>query len=137
MRANRWGMMLLVLVMMVGAAGCGGSDAELEGQTWTLSGIGGRPAVSSAVSTATFTDGTLTGNSGCNEFSGTYTVSGDTMTIELGPVTLRACEGNIGEQETLLFEAFGATTNFAIDGTDLRLLDGAEMVLARYSSEAE
>ncbi|HSF85439.1 MAG TPA: META domain-containing protein [Acidimicrobiia bacterium] len=136
MRRNRWGTILLVLLLSLGVASCGGSDAELEGQTWTLEGVGGRVAVSSAISTATFTGGTLNGNSGCNEFSGTYSVTGDAMTIELGPATLRACEGNVGEQESALFEAFMTTTTFSIDGTDLRLLDEADTVLARYTSDA-
>ena len=126
---------MLVAALTLVIAACGGSDTSLEGQTWTLTNVGDSPAVATAIATLTFTSGELTGNSACNNFSGTYAVDGRSMTIQLGPATLRACTPDVNAQETAIFAALDATTQFGIAGTELRLLDDDRTVLARYTSE--
>ena len=135
-----FGRLLIVLAALtLVATACGGGDsADLEAQTWTMTGIGGRVALPSAVSTLTFAaDGSLNGNTGCNSFSTTYEVDGDRMTIDPQiAATLQACEPAVNDQEAAVFAALGDTTKYSIDGNDLRLLDDADTVLARYSADA-
>ncbi len=132
---SRWMLVGVVLLLVAGA--CGGSDADLEGQTWTMTGIGGSPSISTTISTLTFSEGTLTGNTGCNDFSTTYVVDGSSLTIDPEIAsTLKACEPAVNDQEAAVFAALTATTKFDISGSDLRLLDDTDTVLARYSSES-
>ena len=71
-------------------------------------------------------DGTVSGNAGCNTFSGTYTVDGSNLTF--GPLasTKIACEGAKGTLETAFLGAIQATTTYEItDAGELKLTAGA------------
>jgi heat shock protein HslJ len=103
-----------------------------------LTEVGGAPAVETAISTLTFTDGTITGNTGCNGFSTTYEETGSSMVIDPAiAATLMACDPPVMTQEASLFEAFANTAKFEISGSELQLMDDAGGTLARYSSESE
>jgi heat shock protein HslJ len=124
-------------VIVLTLAACG-SSAGLTDQTWMLTEVGGTPAVETAISTLTFTDGTITGNTGCNGFSTTYEESGSSMVINPAiAATLMACDPAVMTQEASLFEAFANTAKFEISGSELQLMDDAGGTLARYSSESE
>lgn len=74
-------------------------------------------------------DGTLSGTAGCNTYTTSYTVDGDTMTISPAASTMMMCEGPEGvmEQETQFLTALSTTATFQIDGSSLtlRTADGA------------
>ena len=124
-------------VIVLTLAACG-SSAGLTDQTWMLTEVGGTPAVETAISTLTFTDGTITGNTGCNGFSTTYEESGSSMVINPAiAATLMACDPAVMTQEAALFEAFANTAKFEISGIALQLMDDKGGTLARYSSESE
>lgn len=130
--------MLMLGALAVTLSACGGDDAGLSAQTWTLTEVGGEPAVATAIATLTFADdGTLSGNTGCNDFTTSYEVDGSSLTVTQ-PVaaTLRACEEPVMNQETAVFEALAATTKFSISGSELQLLDGSGATLARYAAES-
>ena len=60
-------------------------------------------------------DGTLSGNSGCNNYSTTYTVSGDQMTIAAPmAATMMACERGM-DLEAAYLAALGSVQNYSID----------------------
>ncbi|HEX7155123.1 MAG TPA: META domain-containing protein [Thermoanaerobaculia bacterium] len=77
-----------------------------------------------------FTSTDVTGNTGCNQLSGTYTVEGDALTF--GPLitTKRACLGANPEQEFL--RALEATRRWRVADHQLELLDGNGAVVARF-----
>lgn len=132
---RRWTVLLPLIVLTLAACG---SSAGLTNQTWTLTEVGGTTAVETAISTLTFTDGTITGNTGCNGFRTTYEKTGTSMVIDPAiAATLMACDPVVMTQEAALFEAFGNTAKFEISGSGLRLMDDAGGTLARYSSESE
>jgi heat shock protein HslJ len=74
--------------------------------------------------TAVFSeDGKLTGNAGCNTYSGSYTVDGDKL--DIGPVitTKKACAPDIMAQEAAYLRALEAATVFAIQANEMVLRD--------------
>jgi heat shock protein HslJ len=102
----------------------------LEGTAWRLDGITtGTDAVSSTLVgteiTATFAeDGTLSGSSGCNTYTTSYTVDRDALTID-GAImsTAMACEQDVMDQEAAYLAALVESAGFEIQGTTLTLLD--------------
>jgi heat shock protein HslJ len=107
----------------------------LAGTNWEAIGYNnGKQAVVSVMLgttiTASFgTDGNLTGNAGCNNYNGTYTVNGNQITI--GPLasTRKMCNDPAGvmDQETQYLAALETAATYQIEGTalELRTKDGA------------
>lgn len=72
--------------------------------------------------TATFTDGRISGDSGCNSYTGAYSV--DDTKISIGPLasTLRACaDPAVGEQESQFLAALELARTFSVAGGNLTL----------------
>ena len=130
----RLGLALAVaaLVAAVPAQAQGGSD-PLAGTSWRLIELNGQPVAGTEPLTLSFgTDGQVSGYGGCNQFSGPYTQSG--ASLRFGPLvsTRRACvEPGLNEQETAYFAALESTTRYSIEGGQLLLYSGNEVV-ARF-----
>lgn len=97
--------------------------------SWSVTGLGdGAGAVSSLLAgsqlSAVFgADGSLTGSSGCNDFAGTYTVTGIAIAIDALITTKRACVNTgLGDQETAYIGALRATASYAFANGSLELL---------------
>lgn len=132
---------LMALFAAVVLTACGDDDAsgtsapaDVEGVPWILeSGAGfasGGPAP-----TATFADGRVTGTSGCNRYGGTYAVQGGRLSIETGPMTLKACPPPADEVERAYLAALGRVSGWRVDGDALVLLaDGAPLLRFRAGS---
>ncbi len=109
-----------------------GSSA-LPGSSWVVLGYNnGKQAVVSTMAgtdlTANFgADGMLSGNSGCNEYSATYKIDGDKISIGPAATTRKACEQAIMDQETQYLTALSTAATYRIDGSklELRTADGA------------
>jgi heat shock protein HslJ len=67
----------------------------------------------------------LSGDSGCNRFSASYSISAGKLSI--GPVVAskRGCPSAAGEVEQALFAALQTLTSASMDGVDLLLEDSA------------
>ena len=108
---------------------------NLSGTTWDAVGYNnGKQAVVSILGGTTITatfgkDGSLTGNAGCNDYNGAYTISGNQITI--GPLasTRKFCNDPEGimDQEAQYLAALGTAATYQIEGTtlELRTKDGA------------
>jgi heat shock protein HslJ len=108
---------------------------DLAGSSWEVIAYNnGKQAVTSVMAGTALTaefgnDGTLSGNSGCNTYSGSYKVDGDKITI--GPLasTMMACGDPAGvmEQETMYLAALQSAATYKIEGNamELRTADGA------------
>jgi heat shock protein HslJ len=70
---------------------------------------------------ATFSAGKVSGNGGCNEYSGSYTVDGDKLTIGQVASTQKACGPVESALETAYFAALAKVASYAIDGESLEL----------------
>jgi heat shock protein HslJ len=102
---------------------------ELDGTKWLLTDYlspdGALLTVPAAVTPlAQFQDGTMTGNAGCNTFSGPYSVSGESLT--LGPMvsTKMACEEPMASVEAAYLAALEVVDKAALlDNGKLQLWD--------------
>jgi heat shock protein HslJ len=68
-------------------------------------------------------DGTLSGSGGCNNYSSTYTVNGQNMTISDKLVsTMMACEQSVMTNESLYFRLLTTVNAYALNGGKLDLI---------------
>lgn len=135
---------LLAVLSLTGLAGCGSSSTStssdggpvttpaagdaLAGSSWTLESYQGPsqdtvPAATGAVSTLAFAaDGMFSGSTGCNRLSGTYSVTGEQLSIEVGPMTRMACtDPDVQAQETAVVQQLAEVTGFTVANEHLTL----------------
>ncbi|HEX5807478.1 MAG TPA: META domain-containing protein [Anaerolineales bacterium] len=125
-------LLLFVLSLAVSACTSQNSSEALPG-SWTLTSYGpaGAPVLAVADSGAQLTfneDGTVTGNSGCNGFSGDYTVEANEITFGQIVSTLMACEDARMQQEEAVHRVLTDTATYEIEGNTLTLTNN-DMVL--------
>ncbi len=128
----------IIAILTLSACAPGISNQSLNDTTWSLVSYGSAtnptPAAADIETTLTFgADGQVSGNMGCNSFSGDFELKGDK--IEFGPLmsTLMACEGPGMDQETAAFNVLRETVTASFDGSNLTLTgpDGDVLVLAQ------
>lgn len=107
---------------------------ELVGTSWRVTGYNnGRQAVVSVLSgtrlTMAFaTDGRVRGSAGCNDYAGTYAVSGTSLTFGPAATTRRMCaRPEVMEQEQQFVRALASVATFRREAerAELRTADGA------------
>ena len=114
--------------------------ADLRGR-WEVTGLLNRQKEAFATPiqgtkmTANFTKGgELAGNAGCNQYSTTYEVDGNTISIPEPTLTRKACQqpkGLMG-QENRYLTALREAVTWEIDGVTLTLFDGEGTRLVSY-----
>ncbi len=110
----------------------------LTGTSWRLESIVSGDSVSSTIAgteaTLILSDGgTASGNATCNQLSGTYETSGESLTFGPLATTKMACTvDGASEQEHQVLTALAATRSFAIDGDQLTLSDESGAALLTY-----
>ncbi|HAJ34226.1 MAG TPA: heat-shock protein [Chloroflexi bacterium] len=114
------------------------AGAALEGPTWQLTGVADVSGVVSAtpegvMATATFADGRVSGSGGCNNYSASYTLDGDSLTILPGPMTMMACPEPQMTVEQQLMAALGTTAAYEIANGELHLLNADGQVVATFT----
>lgn len=117
-------------------------SASLAGTNWSVVNYNnGKDALVSALLDTQITalfgeDGTVSGTASCNNYSGPYTVDG--QSIQIGPLvsTMMACADPEGimEQETAYLAALEQATTYQIEGDMLTLMDDAGQKLVIYQS---
>jgi len=106
-----------------------GAANPLEGE-WIVTGYNnGNEAVTTPIAgttlTATFTADTVSGDSGCNTYTGGYTPDGDEVTI--GPLasTMKACDEAIMTQEMQFLTALQTPATVETTGGNVTLRDSS------------
>lgn len=127
-------------------AGCtstaqSGSGSDLPGTSWEVTGYSdGSQGVQNVLPGTSLTanfgeDGTLSGNSGCNDYNGPYKITGNQIGIGPLAATKKACSDPAGvmDQEAQYLAALEDAQVFAVDGNtlELRLVDGT--VAAKFT----
>jgi heat shock protein HslJ len=145
--ARALGALAVLAALAVGACTTGGSsptaNLPLEGTLWQLASYvgpeGGELQVPDGLTaTARLESGSVAGNGGCNEYTGTYTLDGDALTF--GPVasTRMACAGPGDALETAYFAAIGRVESYVIDDVTLVMknADGDAILTFEEGTEA-
>lgn len=107
-----------------GASAAAGSG--LEGTLWQLTeyvGPNGNavPVPQAVAASASFAAGTVSGNAGCNDYTGSYTVDGEKLTIGPLAATRKACGPAESAVETAFLAVMGNVATYSINGDSLEL----------------
>jgi heat shock protein HslJ len=137
----------LSAVLLLAVAACGdddtvgsvsddGNGTSLDGTAWVLTADAPLGVALEAIAvTAQFKDGTLSGNSGCNSYSTTYEVDGDSLTV--GPDiagTQMACPPARTAVEQAYLDRLPEVAGFTIDGDKLALTDEDGETILKYEA---
>ncbi|MBN1161738.1 MAG: META domain-containing protein [Dehalococcoidales bacterium] len=127
---------LAAVIFLTGIAtlsACQTLNAPIEDYTWVLTSYGQAGNMKAPLEgteiTVTFDskEKEVSGNSGCNHYSGTYTVDGLDLTIgENMAVTEMWCGDDKGEQERQYLEALQAAQSFQMDHGNLIIKCGKQ-----------
>jgi heat shock protein HslJ len=103
--------------------------AAALGGSWVVTSYVAGDAVTSVVGgvelTLEFGDETVTGHAGCNRFTGTYRLVGESLAVSPVAVTAMACPDDaVMRQERLFLSALALVTTVRVLGTRLELLRG-------------
>jgi len=129
------------MLTLVGCGGDGGEDAEVpfEDTYWVCSSYAADGDLVDVLTDShmdiVFESSQTAGSSGCNRYSGVYTLDGNAITI--GPLisTMMGCEDSLMEQETAYLAAIQSAAEFDIEGTKLKLLDADGAEIAIYEAD--
>lgn len=99
------------------------AKGQLENVTWILQELNGNSAISKlfpeSSPTLNFNDtGTLSGFTGCNNFSGIYSLEDSDLKLDPGAMTRKACP-DVKEDDYL--QALGMVNSFELDQNTLKL----------------
>lgn len=117
--------------------GTTGMTETLAGSEWVPLEIDGAAASERTRAFVRFGgDGRLSGNSGCNRFTGSYEIDG--ATLRIGPdvaMTRMACPPEVMDEEARLMRALEAVRGFSRDGIalDLTAEDGMAVLRMRQT----
>lgn len=124
---------MLVKVDRAAAGNAGQTAGGLTAQSWTVGAITGSEINMDHAPTITFADGgKVSGSTGCNNFSGTYTFNNGI--IELGPLamTKKACFGPAADNEAAFVKAINTVDRVGFNqdgGVTLTGPDGVKIML--------
>jgi len=110
--------------------------------SWNLfsynNGKGGiETVITGSVTTAVFgSDGKLSGSCGCNQYSATYTTSGQSINITQPASTRMACESNLMQQETQYLSLLPTAAKYETSGDQLTLFNSAGTKILIYKTAA-
>jgi heat shock protein HslJ len=128
----------ILLPLVVLAAGCATQPVpltDLGGAPWVATTIQGAPPASGVPSTLQFIDQKqVSGNSGCNNYTGGVTISGDELRIGQVASTRKMCLPPLMGQENRFFVALPLVRRAKLEAGGLILLDDngrAVMTLSR------
>jgi heat shock protein HslJ len=103
--------------------GCGGDPATLLHGEWLVQSLAGAPPVKDSKPTIAFeSPGRVHGAASCNRFTGGFTLTGESLTIDQPAATMMACvPDEVMKQEALFLELLKAVSRFSTDGKVLTL----------------
>ena len=134
---GRWGVCVALAVFAIPAcahhvresnvtAVDGDLRVPLTGTTWRVEMLGADAPLNPTPSKTALRIGPgdrVTGNTGCNSFSGRARIDGSSITFDLDPLTRHECDPPVMETEKAIVTALEATHTWAMDGKYLGLLD--------------
>ena len=133
-RAFSRALILLIVACVIAACSEGGGD-DPTGRTWQLVDLEGAEPVAGTIPDLAIADDVVSGNAGCNTYSGPANVDVDQGSMTLGPdiiSTMMACEDPVNDQERRFLDALVRVTTYEMADDTLTLLDADGIVLATF-----
>jgi heat shock protein HslJ len=130
---------LSICVGMMILAACASSAGDLTGKVWALTELNGAPLPAGVGISAQFTsNGEVSGSAGCNRYSGTYTISGNSITFS-SPMatTMMMCDESVMAQESAYLSALGEAKTYTVKGDQLSVAGSDKTILAVYKVESQ
>jgi heat shock protein HslJ len=128
--------LIVAVLALAVTVGCGDDGDAAQGPSfedvlWQVSSGLGVPGWQSVAPSATFANGTVSGFTGCNQFTAPYTLDGERL--ELGDVasTKMACAAPGDSVESAFVKVLGAVRGWRVDGDELVLLGENDNELLR------
>ena len=134
---------IAVVLVLVALAGCTSSQSAqggtLTGQVWALTDLAGMAPIQDTGITIQFgTDGNVSGSSGCNQYSGTYTASGSSLTINTPLAsTMMMCAEPVMVQESAYQAALAGVKAYSVNGDKLTLFGPNNTEIASYKATSQ
>lgn len=128
-----------LLFAMTACCGSQHKELPLEGTAWKLAKMDSIPASAITAEEDAFTlqfnaaDTLVSGRTNCNRFFGPYQLNGKSLKFGMLGMTRMACPEM--QYEDLFVRMLDRVNGFEIKGSDLKLLDG-EQVLAEFRGTA-
>lgn len=108
-----------------------GGGAAITGKNWQPSVIAGERIAGNHAMFVHFTvDGSVKGNSGCNQFSGSLETTEKGVSMGNLASTRKACEPAVMANESAFMNALQSTERFELNLGTLQLLDAEDSLLA-------
>jgi putative lipoprotein len=132
-------LVLLAVATAVSACAITSREAttDLPGTSWALIELDGAEPVADAAPTLAFAeDGTVSGSTGCNTFTGSVTIDG--TSLEFGPLatTRMACaDPAVSDQEQAFLLAVEGVTSYTIDEDGRLVLEGDAPLVFEVAAE--
>jgi heat shock protein HslJ len=125
---------LVEVISKTGAA----TASNLEGVSWSLDSYLNREGNTECLLpyteiTALFESGRVSGNGGCNSYTGSYVTEGNNINISGVISTLMFCMDNISTQESDYFLNLNKAATYNISGNLLRMMDANGTAILTYS----
>jgi heat shock protein HslJ len=132
------GLSVAFIALSACAATKPGTGGDLTGQVWALSTLGGKTPVTGTGISALFTSNDrVSGSAGCNQYTGSYTVSGSNITFSSLASTMMMCDQAVMLQETAYLKALGETKTYTVKDSQLSLFDASGSTLAVYNAQSQ
>lgn len=110
-------------------------NATLTDTNWQITGlvIGGDAVASTINGSETpisfGADGVVSGSTGCNAFTGSYTTSGTSLNVGQLATTKKACSQELSGQEQTILDALGNAASYDITGNAMTINDANGVML--------
>jgi heat shock protein HslJ len=102
----------------------------LSGTKWILTELNGAAPIAGHVPTLEFgADGQASGNGGCNQYFGGYTIDGETLNFGQLGSTMMGCEEPVMQQEISFLQTLGTAAIFTAAGDTLTITTAADATL--------
>lgn len=145
LRLCRAGLLPILLFALILSAGCGSKEPApvdpaavkngLVGKVWSCEAMFEREVRGEAPMTLEFlADGTVKGNGGCNDFSGQYTLDGDSLSFGPFVSTKKACGPATDEQEYAFMTFLPRISRVEVDDDELHLFSEETPLPMAFSS---
>lgn len=140
MHNTRYLCLIFSLIFIGITAGCSLSSAgeTLSGTSWELISYGGEKPLSGTTITAKFEKGEIRGSAGCNQYFGSYTVRGESLTIEELAWTEMACLDPQGvmQQEQEVMTLLSSAESYKGNNSHLEIITAQGKTLLFRSQES-